>query len=69
MGVGGMSEFATELRARVADVDGELELMRQASDDHAVEVLSGRLENLLRIAERHGVDVRRAGGGPAGGAV
>ncbi|MFF5113835.1 hypothetical protein [Streptosporangium sp. NPDC000509] len=64
-----MSEFAAELRARIADVDGELELMRQAFDDHAIEVLSGRLENLLRIADQHGVDVRHAGGGPAAGAV
>ncbi|MGJ6966591.1 hypothetical protein ACSDR0_32240 [Streptosporangium sp. G11] len=64
-----MSEFAAELRARIADVDGELELMRQAFDDHAIEVLTGRLENLLRIADRHGVDVRYAGGGPGGGAL
>ncbi|WP_326640210.1 hypothetical protein OG884_35595 [Streptosporangium sp. NBC_01755] len=64
-----MSEFAAELRARIADVDGELELMRQASDDHGVEVLSGRLENLLRIADRHGVEVRHSDGGPAVGAA
>jgi hypothetical protein len=64
-----MSEFAAELRARIADVDGELELMREAFDDHSIEVLTGRLENLLRIAELHGVDVRHAGGGPGGGAV
>lgn len=64
-----MSEFAAELRARIADVDGELELMRAAFDDHAVEVLSGRLENLLRIADGHGIDVRHADGGPAIGAV
>ncbi|MET8052088.1 hypothetical protein ABZU75_31260 [Streptosporangium sp. NPDC005286] len=61
------SEFAAELRARIADVDGELELMRRASDDHAVEVLTGRLENLLRIAARHCVDVRPPGGGPVAG--
>ncbi|MER6177436.1 hypothetical protein [Streptosporangium sp. NPDC001681] len=63
------SEFAAELRARIADVDGELELMRRASDDYAVEVLTGRLENLLRIAARHGVDVRPPGGGPVAGAA
>jgi hypothetical protein len=56
----GMSEFAAELRARVDDVDAELGLMREAFDDHAIEVLSGRLENLLRIADRHGIDVRYA---------
>ena len=39
--------------------------MREAFDDHATEVLSGRLENLLRIADRHGIDVRYAAGAPA----
>ncbi|GAA5770298.1 hypothetical protein [Streptosporangium roseum] len=62
-----MSEFAAELRARVDEVDAELRVMRQAFDHHAVEVLGGRLENLLRIADRHGIDVRYAGGGPAAG--
>ncbi|MFJ2032561.1 hypothetical protein [Streptosporangium sp. NPDC087985] len=64
-----MSEFATELRARVDEVIVELRRMRQAFDDHAVEVLSGRLENLLRIAEQHGVDVRYTGDAPADGAA
>ncbi len=31
---------------------------RGAFDEHAVNVLTGRLENLLRIADQHGVDVR-----------
>ncbi|GAA4220579.1 hypothetical protein FHR32_006575 [Streptosporangium album] len=67
-----MSEFAAELRARVDEVDAELRLMRQAFDEHSVEVLSGRLENLLRIAEQHGVDVRHASDtvdAPTGGAA
>jgi hypothetical protein len=61
----GMSEFAAELRARVDDVDAELGLMREAFDDRAIEVLSGRLENLLRIADLHGIDVRYAADAPA----
>lgn len=64
-----MSEFAAELRARVDEVDAELRLMRQAFDHHAVEVLSGRLENLLRIADQHGIDVRYAADSPADGTV
>lgn len=64
-----MSEFAAELQARVDEVDAQLRLMRQSSDDHAVEALSGRLENLLRIAGQHGVDVRHAAGAPAEGAA
>ncbi|WP_433359067.1 hypothetical protein [Streptosporangium sp. CA-115845] len=63
------SEFAAELRARMADVDGELELVRRASDDHAAEVLTGRLENPPRIVARYGVDVRPPGGGPVAGAA
>ncbi|GAA2846041.1 hypothetical protein GCM10010517_02620 [Streptosporangium fragile] len=62
-----MSEFEAELRMRVNEVDSQLRLMRQAHDDHAVEVLSGRLENLLRIADRHGIDVRHAADAPDGG--
>ncbi|MBB2912483.1 hypothetical protein FHS43_003766 [Streptosporangium becharense] len=62
-----MSEFETELRMRVDEVDSQLRLLRQAEDDHAVEVLSGRLENLLRIAERHGIDLGRAVEAPAAG--
>ncbi|MDP9844985.1 hypothetical protein [Streptosporangium lutulentum] len=61
-----MSEFAAELRARVDDVDAELGLLREAFGTRAVEVLSGRLENLLRLADRHGVDVRYAADTPAG---
>lgn len=60
-----MSEFAAELRARVDDVDAELGLMREAFDDHVIEVLSGRLESLLRIADLHGIDVRYAADAPA----
>lgn len=50
-----MSEFATELRAQIDEVDAEL---LHAHDDHSVDVLTGRLENLLRIAHQHDVDVR-----------
>ncbi|MGP3915433.1 hypothetical protein [Nonomuraea sp. 10N515B] len=53
-----MSEFAAELRARIDEVDAELLRARAAFDDHAVEVLTVRLENLLRIAGQHDVDVR-----------
>ncbi|GAT70774.1 hypothetical protein HS048_31005 [Planomonospora sp. ID91781] len=61
-----MSEFTAELLARIDEVDAELRLVRQAHDDHAVEVLSGRLDNLLRIAGQHGVEVRHGVGAPAG---
>ncbi len=54
----GLSEFAAELQARVDEVDAELMRAHAAFDDHAVEVLTGRLENLLRIADQHHVDVR-----------
>ncbi|MDP9862433.1 MULTISPECIES: hypothetical protein [Streptosporangium] len=65
----GRGEFAARLRARVDEVDAELRITRHAFDGQAVEILSGRLESLLRIADRHGIDVRYAGGGPADGAV
>ncbi|MFF5212511.1 hypothetical protein [Streptosporangium sp. NPDC000396] len=54
-----MSKFAEELRARVDEVVVELRRERAAMDDHGVEVLTRRLENLLRIAEQHGIDIQR----------
>ncbi|MFC4060537.1 hypothetical protein ACFOWE_19715 [Planomonospora corallina] len=57
-----MSEFTAELLARVEETDAELRVAREAGDDHTAEVLSGRLDNLLRIAEQHGVEVRRGAG-------
>lgn len=56
-----MSRFAAELKARVNEVVVELRREREAMDDHGVEVLTGRLENLLRIAEQHGIDVQVEG--------
>lgn len=53
-----LSEFAAELRASIDEVDASLMRARGESDDHAVEVLTGRLENLLRIADQHQIDVR-----------
>lgn len=53
-----MSEFATELRAQIDEVDAELLHAHGKADDHSVDVLTGRLENLLRIAHQHDVDVR-----------
>ncbi|GAA3156270.1 hypothetical protein GCM10010466_53960 [Planomonospora alba] len=63
-----MNEFTAELLARIDETDAELRLVRQARDDHAAEALSGRLDNLLRIAARHGIEVRRGVGAPADGA-
>ncbi|SDH12062.1 hypothetical protein SAMN05421505_111199 [Sinosporangium album] len=62
-----MSEFAVELQARIQEAEEELARMRHAGDEHAVQVLSGRLENLLRIADQHGVDARGGGDASAGG--
>ncbi|MEQ4721816.1 hypothetical protein [Nonomuraea sp. B19D2] len=49
-----MTVFAEELRARIGEVETEL---HQDSDDHTVSVLADRLENLLRIAGQHGIEV------------
>ncbi|MFI6600478.1 hypothetical protein ACIBHX_29900 [Nonomuraea sp. NPDC050536] len=53
-----MSEFAAELRVRIDEVEADLTRAHGALDDHAVQVLTGRLDNLLRIAREHGIDVR-----------
>ncbi|GII95460.1 hypothetical protein [Sinosporangium siamense] len=58
-----MSEFAMELQASIREAEEEVTRMRLAGDEHAVEMMSGRLENLMRIAGRHGVEAR--GGGDA----
>ncbi|GHH62035.1 hypothetical protein GCM10017673_00360 [Streptosporangium violaceochromogenes] len=60
-----MSEFATELQARVDEVGAELRRAREACDDHGVSVMLARLENLTRIADRHGVDIRLPAEGAA----
>ncbi|MBG0815589.1 hypothetical protein [Planomonospora sp. ID82291] len=62
-----MSEFRAELLARIDEVDAQVRLAHETHDDHAVEALSGRLDNLLRIAGQHGIEVRRGVGAPADG--
>jgi hypothetical protein len=51
------SEFAGDLRRRVREARQALEAAKSAGDFYAVDVRTGELESLLRLAMEHGVDV------------
>lgn len=52
-----MSEFAAELRARLNEVREEIRRAEAEGDDYRIEVHTGRLDNLMRLAAEHGIDV------------
>ncbi len=50
-----MTEFLDQLRHRVRQALDDLERARTAGDDYRVQVHTGELESMARIAESHGV--------------
>lgn len=52
-----MVEFLDQLRHRVRDALADLEQARDAGDDYRVQVHTGELESIARIAESHGVRI------------
>lgn len=65
-GVVGSSEFASDLRRRVREAREALDAAKAAGDFYAVDVRTGELESLLRLALEHDVDVDEGGLGAAG---
>jgi hypothetical protein len=60
VGATGLSEFSgqfgSEVRERIAETMRQLEEARDSGDEYGVQVHSGRLETLRRLAVEHGVD-------------
>ena len=56
-----MQEFTAELRARLAEAHEELRRAQESGDEHGVQVASGRLDNLNRLAADHGITPDPAG--------
>jgi hypothetical protein len=52
-----MSDFATEIRLRVAGAQRSLVEARESGDDYAVRLALGELEDLARMAADHHVPV------------
>lgn len=52
-----MSEFGTEIAARVARTTRSLVVARAEQDDYLVSVLYGELESLARLAAEHDIEV------------
>ncbi|GGO01676.1 hypothetical protein GCM10010116_03110 [Microbispora rosea subsp. aerata] len=50
-----MDEFTAELRARLTEAREELRRARENGDEHGVQIASGRLDNLNRLAADHGI--------------
>jgi hypothetical protein len=53
-----MTEFLDQLRHRVRHALDDLERARAAGDDYSVQIHTGELESIARIAESHGVRLR-----------
>ncbi|MEU7910165.1 hypothetical protein [Microbispora bryophytorum] len=51
-----MHEFTAELRARLAEAREELRRAGESGDEHGVQIASGRLDNLKRLAADHGIN-------------
>ncbi|MDH6128148.1 hypothetical protein [Kitasatospora sp. GP82] len=49
--------FAQELREQLDQARLDLASAREAGDDDGVDAYRGRIASLLRIAERHGIDI------------
>lgn len=56
-----MHEFTAELRARLGEAREDLRRAREAGDEHGVQIASGRLDNLRRLAADHGISLEAAG--------
>ncbi|MDN5789897.1 MAG: hypothetical protein L0H25_03380 [Micrococcales bacterium] len=52
-----MSEFIEQIRERVHSVLQDLDRARRDGDDYAVQVHTGQLESLARVAAEHGVSL------------
>ena len=50
-------EFATDLRRRVHEARQALDQARAESDFYAVDVRTGELDSLLRVAMENGIDL------------
>jgi hypothetical protein len=57
-----MTEFLDQLRHRVRNALDELERARDTGDDYSIQVHTGELESIARIAESHGVALRELDG-------
>jgi hypothetical protein len=57
-----MTEFLDQLRHRVRQTLDELERARTAGDDYKIQVHTGELESMARIADSHGVRLRELEG-------
>ncbi|MBP2703157.1 hypothetical protein JOL79_04995 [Microbispora sp. RL4-1S] len=61
-----MDEFTAELRARVSEARRELRRAREDGDEYDVQLYSGRLDGLERLAAEHGLDAGTWGEGVEG---
>lgn len=52
-----MGEFMAVLQRRIEDESASLNAARAAGDEELSEALAAELDNLLRIADHHGVGV------------
>lgn len=50
-----MTEFHTSLHERAREALANLVRARDGEDDYSVDVLTGELESILRLADDHGV--------------
>jgi hypothetical protein len=60
------SEFAADLRRRVAEAERALETARTEGDFYGIDVRTGELDSLMRVAMENGIDpgeLRSAAGG------
>ena len=60
------SEFAADLRRRIAEAERALETARAEGDFYGIDVRTGELDSLLRVAMENGIDpgeLRSAVGG------
>ncbi|WP_169947747.1 hypothetical protein [Microbispora sp. H11081] len=55
-----MQEFTSELRARLTEVREDLRRARESGDEHGIQIASGRLENLERLAADHDITPEEA---------
>ncbi|GAA1521461.1 hypothetical protein [Kribbella lupini] len=50
------SEFAVDLRRRVAEAERALDTARAEGDFYGIDVRTGELDSLLRVAAENGID-------------
>lgn len=61
------SEFAADLRRRVAEAERALDKARADGDFYGIDVLTGELDSLLRMALDNGIDLDESRSATAGG--